>query len=170
MSLAGILCANTKIQRIQPKAFIQQDPYLNARINCDQHSVLDVTPWREEPLPEPVKERMTNAPETPELIPNLRASLIAAAVKKAEVELIERKQLEYNSWLEQRIADPKSPTGTAASFSKANRDALLLANSSIMYELATNEILNGAYGLRRRKRQIFDTTDNILGFPNKRLL
>ncbi|CAK9833301.1 pxdn [Anthophora retusa] len=166
VSLAGILCANTKIQRIQPKLFIQQDPYLNARINCDQHNSLDITPWREEPLPEPIKEMVNNKPMISELIPNLDPSLIAAAVKKAEADLIERKQLEYNSWLQQRIADPKSPVGTAASFSKANRDALLLANSSIMYELATNEILNGIHGLKRRRRQIFDTTDNILGFPN----
>ncbi|XP_043261638.1 uncharacterized protein LOC122402694 [Colletes gigas] len=167
VSLAGILCTNTKIDRIQPKTFIQQDPYLNARISCDQHSVLDVTPWREEPLPEPViKEKVTSKTVVPELVPELNPSLLAAAVKKAEADLIERKQLEYNSWLEQKIADPKSPVGTAASFSKANRDALLLANSSIMYELATNEILNGVHGLKRRKRQVFDTTDNILGFPN----
>lgn len=167
VSLAGILCANTKIDKIQPKAFIQQDPYLNARINCDQHSVLDISPWREEPLPEPAKEVVIGSRSViPEFIPELSPSLIAAAVKKAEADLIERKQLEYNSWLQQRIADPKSPAGTAASFSKANRDALLLANSSIMYELATNEILNGIHGLKRKKRQIFDTTDNILGFPN----
>ncbi|KOX68884.1 Peroxidasin [Melipona quadrifasciata] len=168
ITLAGILCANTKIERIQPKAFIQQDPYLNAKINCDQHSVLDIAPWREEPLPEPAKEVTIGSKSgvIPEFVPELSPSLIAAAVKKAEADLIERKQLEYNSWLQQRIADPKSPAGTAASFSKANRDALLLANSSIMYELATNEILNGIHGLRRRKRQIFDTTDNVLGFPN----
>nr|XP_012145980.1 PREDICTED: uncharacterized protein LOC100880086 isoform X3 [Megachile rotundata] len=166
VSLAGILCTNTNIQRIQPRAFIRTDPYLNARINCDQYSPLDLTPWREEPLPEPVKKETSSAPATSEFVPNLNPSLLAAAVKKAEADLIQRKQLEYNSWLEQRIADPKSPAGTAASFSKANRDALLLANSSIMYELATNEILNGIHGLRRRKRQIFDTTDNILGFPN----
>ncbi|XP_053999872.1 uncharacterized protein LOC128887698 [Hylaeus anthracinus] len=166
VSLAGILCTNTNIRRIQPKAFIQLDPYLNARISCDQHSVLDITPWQEEPLPEPVKEKVIGVPVIPEFVPELNPSLLAAAVKKAEADLIERKQLEYNSWLEQRIADPKSPAGTAASFSKANRDALLLANSSIMYELATNEILNGVHGLKRRKRQAFDTTDNILGFPN----
>ncbi|XP_017887733.1 uncharacterized protein LOC108629510 [Ceratina calcarata] len=167
VSLAGILCANTKIAEIQPKAFIQQDPYLNAKIDCDQHGSLDIGPWREEPLPEPARPEEVGTESTkPGYVPEIDASLIAAAVKKAEADLIERKQLEYNSWLEQRIADPKSPAGTAASFSKANRDALLLANSSIMYELATNEILNGVHGLRRRKRQAFDTTDNVLGFPN----
>lgn len=51
--------------------------------------------------------------------------------------------------------DAKSPQGTAASFSKANRNALLIANSSLFYELASNEILN-TFSARRRKRQTFD--------------
>lgn len=58
--------------------------------------------------------------------------------------------------------DARSPQGTAASFSKANRNALLIANSSLFYELASNEILNSLHTLRRRKRQTFDS--NILGF------
>ncbi|KAF7389163.1 hypothetical protein HZH66_010300 [Vespula vulgaris] len=167
VSLAGLLCENSEIRKIQPKAFIQQDPYLNAKINCNQYEVLDLSAWRDEPLPVPVIDNyMTTTQSVPDLSFEISPDLIAMAVKKAEQDLIGRRQLEYNAWLEQRIADPKSPAGTAASFSKANKDALLLANSSIMYELATNEILNGVHGLRRRKRQIFDTTDNVLGFPN----
>lgn len=38
--------------------------------------------------------------------------------------------------------DPKSPAGTAASFSKANKQALKLANSSLLLEFASNEIIN----------------------------
>lgn len=168
VSLAGILCANAKIRKIQPKAFIQQDPYLNSKINCEQYEPLDVTAWIEEPLSLPVlhHNQVNVATTMTKLTPNISPDVLAAAVRRAEEELIERKQLEYNAWVEQRIADPKSPTGTAASFSKANKDALLLANSSIMYELATNEILNGVHGLRRRRRQIFDSTENVLGFPN----
>ncbi|KAG7189448.1 hypothetical protein KM043_017148 [Ampulex compressa] len=166
VSLAGILCGNTGITKIQPKVFIQQDPYLNAKIGCDQHQILDLSPWSEEPLQPPLQDNYLSTTTTTEFVPILSPDLIAAAVKKAEADLTERKQLEYNAWLEQKIADPKSPAGTAASFSKANRDALLLANSSIMYELTTQEIVNGANGLKRRKRQIFDSTENVLGFPN----
>ncbi|KAK0174315.1 hypothetical protein PV327_010941 [Microctonus hyperodae] len=97
----------------------------------------------------------------------INIGIITSAVAKAKNDLMKRKQLEYHSWLERRIADPKSPAGTAASFSKANKDALILANASIFYELATNEILNGPQGLlRRRKRQVFENSDNVLGFPN----
>lgn len=167
VSLAGILCADADIRGIQPRAFIQPDPYLNSKIICEQYEPLDIAAWIEEPLPLPVLTHNHVNAETPmKLVPEISPTVLAAAVKRAEQELIERKQLEYNAWLEQRIADPKSPIGTAASFSKANKDALLLANSSIMYELATNEILNGVHGLRRRKRQIFDNTENVLGFPN----
>lgn len=43
-------------------------------------------------------------------------------------------------------ADPKSPVGTAASFSKANKYALKLANTSLFFEFATNELLNSIHG------------------------
>ncbi|XP_015127618.1 thyroid peroxidase [Diachasma alloeum] len=179
-SLAGLLCANIPIGVVQPMAFLQSDAYLNAKIDCDRHNPLDLSAWKEETGDEDEKEQTnrssddvigidTEKPssswlESPEE-PLINADMIAAALAKAQQDLIERKRLEYNSWLQQRYADPKSPAGTAASFSKANRDALSLANSSILYELATNEIVNGAQGLRRRKRQAFDSSDNILGFP-----
>lgn len=42
--------------------------------------------------------------------------------------------------------DARSPDGTAASFSKANKNAIILGNSSLFYEFATNEILNTLHG------------------------
>ncbi|XP_011700902.1 PREDICTED: uncharacterized protein LOC105457760 isoform X2 [Wasmannia auropunctata] len=170
VSLASILCANTNIRRIQPRVFIRQDQYLNSKISCEQYESLNVAAWSEEPLPLPVMQynsvNASTGEPTLSFLPEISPEVLAAAVKRAEEELIERKQLEYNAWLEQKVADPKSSAGTAASFSKANKDALLLANSSIMYELATNEILNGVHGLRRRRRQVFENTENVLGFPN----
>ncbi|XP_046470600.1 uncharacterized protein [Neodiprion pinetum] len=166
VSLAGIICKNTGIAKIQPMAFIQQDPYLNVKINCDQHGIADLAAWREHPTPDMISDNSMASVVAKEVTSELTPEVIANAVRKAEQDLVVRKQLEYNAWLEQKTADPKSPIGTAASFSKASKDALLLANSSILFELATNEIINGAHGLRRRKRQIFDSSDNVLGFPN----
>ena len=54
----------------------------------------------------------------------------------------------------------KSSDGVAASFSKANRNALSLANSSLMFELTSNEILNSLNSINRRKRQTFDSNFN----------
>ncbi|XP_048515872.1 uncharacterized protein LOC105686151 [Athalia rosae] len=166
VTLSGILCKNTAISRIQPMAFIQQDPYLNVKINCDQHGILDLAAWEEHPQPAVLDDNSMASVMATEVASEITPEMIAAAVRKAEQDLVARKQIEYNAWLEQKTADPKSSIGTAASFSKANKDALLLANSSILFELATNEIINGAHGLRRRKRQIFDSSDNVLGFPN----
>lgn len=166
VSLAGIFCTNKGISKIQPMAFFQQDPYLNVKINCDQHGLVDLTAWQENPTPVTISDNSMASILATKVASEITPEMITNAVRKAEQDLILRKQLEYNAWLEQKTADPKSAAGTAASFSKASRDALLLANSSILFELATNEIINGAEGLRRRKRQIFDSSDNILGFPN----
>ncbi|XP_031782036.1 uncharacterized protein LOC100119054 [Nasonia vitripennis] len=203
VSLAGVLCGSSSgIGKIQPKAFIQQDPYLNARIGCEQHPRLELSAWKEEaevaeeaeeaeggePTPAGARPHRPNRPLADnhmsveasagggggEDAASIAASIAAeinedvlrAAIRRAEQELLERKQLEYNSWLQQRVADPKSPQGTAASFSKANRDALLLANSSILFELATNELVNGLDGLsrrRRRRRRQAAGADNVLG-------
>lgn len=38
--------------------------------------------------------------------------------------------------------DARSPDGTAASFSKANKNAILLGNSSHFYEYVSSELLN----------------------------
>lgn len=173
VTLSGLLCANSPILTIQPMAFIESDAYLNAKIDCNRHSHIDLFAWTENIDKQSNTETKTWL-TTPTPIPTTKIDktsiispeMIVSALEKAEYNLMARKRLEYNSWVQQRIADPKSPAGTAASFSKANKDALSLANTSILYELATNELINGVHGLRRRKRQIFDNSDNILGFPN----
>jgi hypothetical protein len=38
--------------------------------------------------------------------------------------------------------DPKSPIGTAAAFSKANKQALMLANTSRLLEYTSQELMN----------------------------
>lgn len=42
--------------------------------------------------------------------------------------------------------DARSPDGTAASFSKANKNALRIANSSLFFEFVSNEIVNSLAG------------------------
>ncbi|XP_074094039.1 uncharacterized protein LOC141524212 [Cotesia typhae] len=175
VSLSNLLCANAAVSTIQPMAFIQSDEYLNAKIDCDRFAPLDLTAWREKT--DNINEDADKSPEvsqddkmTPLKVQSnqwinkeslINPEVLSLALKKAEQDLISRKKLEYNSWLEQRTADPRSPAGTAASFSKANKDALILANSSIFYELITNEIINGAHGLKRRKRQVFGNSNDF---------
>ncbi|KAJ8969968.1 hypothetical protein NQ317_008531 [Molorchus minor] len=139
VTIAGLLCANTDdLDQIQPKAFIQEDTYLNARISCDQHPLPQMIEWLE-------MDRMTDLSE----------EMLMDALAKAEHELLQRRKLEYNVWSTVGGVNPKSPQGTAASFSKANKNALKLANSSLLLEFASNEIVNSLLH-RRRRRQVFD--------------
>lgn len=140
-SIAGLLCANTDyLDKIQPKAFFQEDLYLNAKISCDHYSMPQLTPWLE-------MDHMAD----------LSDDILMDALSKAEQEVLERRKIEFQSWKEGHSADPKSPVGTAASFSKANRAALKLANTSLLFEFASNEIINSLLN-HRRKRQVFDNS------------
>ncbi|XP_049868961.1 heme peroxidase 2 isoform X2 [Pectinophora gossypiella] len=148
VSLAGLLCAaDDALSTVQPAAFVKEDPYLNAAQQCSQHNRLELTAWRD--------ESGAKAAE------RLNQDMVAAALEKAKQEMAERKRLEYMLWEARGGADPKSPVGTAASFSKANKYALKLANTSLFFEFATNELLNSLNAGHRRKRQIFD---DALGF------
>lgn len=159
-TLSGLLCAANGVSRSQPKAFIREDPYLNARLACDQLTGLDLTAWKTDEV-EIVDETIEigETEHTPEL-EELNSELVEEALERARQELNTRKKLEYESWMNQGGIDARSPDGTAASFSKANRNALTIANSSHFYELVTNELVNTLHSLRRRKRQAFDNNLN----------
>lgn len=160
VSLSGLLCSANGVTRSQPKAFIREDPYLNARLTCDHLSSLDLSAWKAKGI-EIVEETSETSitPHVPEL-DDLSSETVKEALQRARDDLAARKKLEYDTWLAQGGVDARSPDGTAASFSKANRNALLIANSSHFYELATNELLNTLHSIRRRKRQVFDNNLN----------
>ncbi|XP_030764451.1 uncharacterized protein LOC115888752 [Sitophilus oryzae] len=140
VSLAGLLCANTDdLDRIQPKAFVQEDVFLNTRISCEQYSLPDLSEWVEM-----------------DYMADLSGDLLMEALAKAEQEVLARRKMEYKVFTEIGGVDPKSPQGIAASFSKANTNALKLANTSLLFEFASNEIVNSLLH-RRRRRQLFDS-------------
>ncbi|CRK94120.1 CLUMA_CG007643, isoform A [Clunio marinus] len=162
VSLAGLLCAANGVTKSQPKAFIREDPYLNARLTCDHLSGLDLNPWKSveiEVVEDSLEDSVTSETQVPEL-EELSSETVQEALKRAKDELIARKKMEYESWMTSGGIDARSPDGTAASFSKANRNALIIANSSHFYELATNELLMTLHSIRRRKRQVFDNNLN----------
>lgn len=162
VTLSGLLCEAKGVSKAQPKAFIREDPYLNARLNCEQISGLDVTPWHSE-TEEEVEEDLEEQTATPPELAELDVDVIEKAIAKAKDQLNERKRFEYESWVNRGGIDAKSPAGTAASFSKANKNALIIANTSLLYELASNEILSNLHSLRRRKRQVFDNNLGSFG-------
>ncbi|XP_049950718.1 uncharacterized protein LOC126457994 [Schistocerca serialis cubense] len=160
VTLAGLLCANMPtLEQVQSRVFIQEDPYLNVRISCELQPSLDLSAWLDD---EVISSRDIKM-KAVELFPT---DLLMQAMEKAEEYRTERQQKEYEFWKKNGGADPKSPVGTAAAFSKANKYSLHLANTSILLEFASEEILNSLQRLRRSRRQaLFDAVrDDILGF------
>ncbi|ERL88558.1 hypothetical protein D910_05943 [Dendroctonus ponderosae] len=139
ITLAGLLCINTDdLGKIQPKAFVVEDQFLNERILCDQYALPQLAEWAEMDPKVDVSEE-----------------LLMHALAKAEQKVLQRKKMEYQVWSTVGGVDPKSSHGIAASFSKANKQALKIANTSLLLEFASNEILN-SLSHRRRRRQIFE--------------
>lgn len=159
VTLGGVICANTPdLSELQPQAFVREDPYLNVRIACGLQPSLQLsTAW---------KDQRSAAASIPE-------DLVREAVQRAEKELTARAQFEYRMWADKGAVDPKSPQGTAAAFSKANKQALHMANSSLLLEFASEELLNSlqagpsAGPGNRRRRQI---VENLIGFTRDDIL
>lgn len=81
-----MLCANTDdLDRIQPKAFVQEDVFLNARINCDQHPLPNLSEWAE-------MDHLTDVSD----------DLLMEALAKAEQELLARRKMEYKVFTESK--------------------------------------------------------------------
>ncbi|XP_028142829.2 uncharacterized protein LOC114336668 [Diabrotica virgifera virgifera] len=145
-TLSGLICANTKnLKKLQPKAFLQEDLFLNSKINCDQYQLPALLEWKEE-----------------EQIPDLTDELLKEALSKAQQNLLERRKKEYEVWAQGGGVNPKSPQGTAVAFSQANKEALKLANTSLLFELASNEIVNGLMHRRKRRHLIIESEIPIL--------
>lgn len=155
-TLSGLLCASSQVEQAQPKAFIREDNFLNSVLDCSQIPTLDMRPWQTNAEDDHEIEHVEVQPEIKEAIKELSPKLLEAAIERARIELEERRRFEYEAWLSQGGISAKSPDGQAASFSKANKAALLMANTSLIYELASNEILNTLNSISRRKRQVFD--------------
>lgn len=101
VTLSGLLCEAKGVSKAQPKAFIREDPYLNARLSCEQLAGMDVTPWRaevEEEVDEDVEEQTQPPPELAEL----DIDVIEQAIAKAKDKLNERKRFEYESWVSRK--------------------------------------------------------------------
>ncbi|XP_034243586.1 uncharacterized protein LOC117646626 [Thrips palmi] len=158
VTLGGVICSNTPdLSELQPQAFVREDPYLNVRIACGLQPSLQLSSaWKD-------ARGAANIPE----------SLVREAVQRAEKELTARQQFEYRTWADKGGIDPKSSQGTAAAFSKANKEALHMANSSLLFEYASEELLNSltssspATGSSRQRRQIIE---NLIGFTRDDIL
>ena len=103
VTLSGLLCETKDVQRAQPKAFIREDPYLNARLSCEQVAGLDVSAWRSE-QDDVVEEYMQEEQPTPPEFEELNMDVISSAINKAKTKLNERKRQEYEAWVRRKYS------------------------------------------------------------------
>lgn len=101
VTLSGLLCEAKGVSKAQPKAFIREDPCLNARLNCEQIAGMDVTPWRTE-IVEEVEEDLEEQTQPPPELADLDIDVIEQAIVKAKDKLNERKRFEYESWVNRK--------------------------------------------------------------------
>ncbi|XP_063229880.1 probable oxidoreductase PXDNL [Bacillus rossius redtenbacheri] len=147
VTVAGLLCLNTPgLATVQSRAFVQEDPFLNVRIPCELQPAPELRAWRD---------------DTAAGVSN---EMVAEAVERAGEALKRRRQKEYELWTAKGGLDPKSPAGSAASFSKATKEALVLANTSMLLEFASEELLNSIFSKEptRFRRQAFKTTRAVV--------
>lgn len=101
VSLAGLLCEANGVYRSQPKAFLREDPYLNAKLHCSQLSGLDVSSWKTDTV-EHIEDSIQETTQMPE-IQDLSPEMLQTALERAKEELIARKKFEYESWLARKL-------------------------------------------------------------------
>uniref|UniRef100_A0A336LIY5 CSON007160 protein n=2 Tax=Culicoides sonorensis TaxID=179676 RepID=A0A336LIY5_CULSO len=160
VSLASLLCSSKVVKEIQPRAFYNSDKYLNAPIKCENIAQLNLKQLQNREN----KFEIFNSKNNPSIVkPIISEKSLNLAFTVARDKMLERRRKEYDLWVINGGIDAKSPEGTAASFSKANRNAILMANSSLFYEIMSNEILH-IMQKNRRKRQAIDDFSNTLQF------
>ncbi|BET01777.1 oxidoreductase activity, acting on peroxide as acceptor [Nesidiocoris tenuis] len=154
VTLSGLICENTRgLRGMQPKAFIREDPYLNAVVSCDHFAQMDLTPWTD-------ADGSPGRDEVPDSIVTME--LMKDALKRAAENVARRQRQEYVSYKNLREVDKRSPEGIAAAFTKPNKFALLMANNSLLLEYATAELMSMVKSKVRRRRQL--EGDNVIGF------
>uniref|UniRef100_A0A0A9VVR2 Peroxidasin n=2 Tax=Lygus hesperus TaxID=30085 RepID=A0A0A9VVR2_LYGHE len=149
VTLSGLICENTRgLRGMQPKAFVLEDPYLNALVGCDHFHQIDLAPWRDE------LSRSDDSLVTMDIVKEV--------LKKAAEDVARRQRQERISYKNLEVADRKSPQSIAAAFNTPRTMALRMANNSLLLEYATAELMSMFRAKQRRRRQL--EGDNVIGF------
>eukprot|EP00095_Tigriopus_kingsejongensis_P003939 maker-scaffold473_size162088-snap-gene-0.25 protein:Tk03939 transcript:maker-scaffold473_size162088-snap-gene-0.25-mRNA-1 annotation:"hypothetical protein DAPPUDRAFT_42141" len=147
VSLASLICTNMEeIFSVQPEAFIRNDPYLNSPVLCDVFATVNLQLWKTD----------TPALQVPEAI-------LIQTLEKGTQGLVQRRKEEYKLWENNMGADSQSPLGTAFAFSRPNKVALSLSNTSLLLEYTSRVFLNSLQepDNNRIKRQVTGNRINV---------
>uniref|UniRef100_A0A0K2TRR1 Uncharacterized protein n=1 Tax=Lepeophtheirus salmonis TaxID=72036 RepID=A0A0K2TRR1_LEPSM len=147
VTLASLICSNFKdIHEVQPEVFLNSDPYLNSPVHCDIFPQINFQQWK------------TDSPalQVPEAI-------LIQTLEKGTQGLVKRRKEEYMLWEHNMGANPQSSLGTAFAFSRPNKVALKLSNTSLLLEYTSRVFINSLQEPEnnRIKRQVTGNSDSI---------
>ena len=156
VSLARVICDNTRtMDFIQPSVFLESDPFLNALMPCKGNSVvqaMNLGPWA------------TASPRF--IVPD---NMLVDAIERAKRDVSVIKDKEWDLFQSGKMADPKSPSGSAYGFMRPKIQSIEISNTSFILQYASRRfldtLLTGEDG-QRRNRQLQDSEFGNGGIGN----
>ena len=146
-SIARLLCDNVPGLDGVPRAtFLARDQFLNAPVSCRDLDYVDLGAWK-------TRGKVVVAEE-----------ILHSVVEKGKQAVERRRQMEKRIFEKGLVAGSKSPAGSAYANNKPNPTSLVLANTSVLLEATSQELVTIMHD-RRVRRQIqglgneFDSLD-----------
>ena len=140
---------------IQPSVFLESDPFLNALMPCKGNSVvqaMNLGPWA------------TASPRF--IVPD---NMLVDAIERAKRDVSVIKDKEWDLFQSGKMADPKSPSGSAYGFMRPKIQSIEISNTSFILQYASRRfldtLLTGEDG-QRRNRQLQDSEFGNGGIGN----
>ncbi|KAK7069012.1 hypothetical protein SK128_018576, partial [Halocaridina rubra] len=135
-SMARFVCDNVPGMKTVPRnAFLARDQFLNAPVPCHDLDSMDLRAWK-------TRGKVV-----------LAEDILHSVVEKGKQAVEKRRQMEKLIFEQGLVAGSKSPIGSAYANNKPNPTSLVLANTSVLLEATSNELMTIMQD-RRVRRQI----------------
>lgn len=135
-SAARLLCDNVPgLERVPRAAFLTRDSFLNAPLPCRDVEGVDLRAWK-------TRGKVVVAED-----------ILHSVVEKGKQAVERRRQMEKRVFEKGLVAGSKSPLGSAYANNKPNPTSLVLANTSVLLEATSQELVTIMHD-RRVRRQI----------------
>lgn len=146
-SLSRLLCNNVPgLEAVPRSAFLARDQFLNTPVPCRDLDDVDLRAWK-------TRGKVVVAED-----------ILHSVVQKGKVAVEKRRQMEKRIFEKGLVAGSKSSVGSAYANNKPNPTSLILANTSVLLEATSQELVTIMHD-RRVRRQIqglgneFDSLD-----------
>ncbi|XP_063588513.1 uncharacterized protein LOC134765694 [Penaeus indicus] len=146
-TMARLVCDNVPdLDSVPRSAFLARDQFLNAPVPCTDLDSMDLGAWK-------TRGKVV-----------LAEDILHSVVEKGKQAVEKRRQMEKRIFEKGLVAGSKSPVGSAYANNKPNPTSLILANTSVLLEATSQELMTIMHD-RRVRRQIqglgneFDSLD-----------